>query len=366
MTYSPSQDPPFWLQALLLLLAFIFPFVCAEIYFRVRYPSSVVLTGHVPDDEIGWDNSPPVSPRRNTGAREKVFFLGDSNVDGKLWMKFAQQDAAKQGVIFDGFSIGVSGHGTTQQLLKLRRYFDEYRPDVVVLLFTSWNDLRDNVRTPGVYYNPALITRPYYVRSGSGFVLWNHPPSLLGQLLAKSEVYVRILQRSGLRTVAAIAKNHMGLITGWGLPLRMYYDDPVAWEPFYNPAEQDNPYVTLAYDTTEYNLKLLKEYVEGHGSRLIALALDNAFTVDPDVFEKYVHDPAHFDAALPLKRSARMFRTLQITFTDPLDALRARQKELGTELFDGGAGNIGGHLLPEGEKVLASVAVPEIVKALRE
>lgn len=343
----------------MLCAAFLFPFLCVEAYFRITYPSSTPVGGHEPNRELGWERVEPVQELQNTGAPLKVFFLGDSNVDGKLWMQFTQDEAAVRGLAFDGYSLGVSGHGTTQQLLKLEKYYDAYRPDVVVLLFTSWNDLRDNVRTPGVYYSPTLISRPYYERSGSGWTLWNEPPSLLARFLSRSEVYVRIVQRMGLIVNRRIAREHMAFIVDHRIPLRMLYDEHAAWEPFYDAEQQENPYVTLAYDTTAENLRRMKEFLDARGVTLIALGMDNAFTVDPDTFEIAVRAPEHFDGALPLTRSAAMFQALDIPFVSALPGLRAAQQRTGEKIYDG---QIGGHLIPEGERVLAELATELLMR----
>ena len=43
-------------------------------------------------------------------------------------------------------NFGVSGYGTVQELMTLRHYVWDYDPDVVVLAFTTGNDVRNNLR----------------------------------------------------------------------------------------------------------------------------------------------------------------------------------------------------------------------------
>jgi hypothetical protein len=43
-------------------------------------------------------------------------------------------------------NFGVSGYGTAQELLTLRQKVWDYSPDVIVLAFTTYNDIYDNLR----------------------------------------------------------------------------------------------------------------------------------------------------------------------------------------------------------------------------
>lgn len=349
----------------ILLFAFLLPLVAAEVYFRVRYAPTATLDGwHVPDPWIGWDTSPPVIPLANEHRSRTVFFLGDSFVDGKEWPHLAQQIAKGRGSAFDGFALGVSGQGTTQQFLKLQRYIDQYEPDAIILLFFAWNDLRDNVRTPSLFYSPALLARPYYVARDGGFILWHQPASFLRRLLARSEVYVRVIERMILQRNAALARRDIHSIAASERPVRLYYDEPAAWTPFYKASEQEQPYVRLAYRTTEYVLTQMKEFLDRRGIPLLVIGIDNAFTVDRDVFERVVMDPEHFDSALPLARMEAMFRKLGISFINALPAFRREREHIGRKIYNGPEGNVGAHLEPEGERVLAEIAADAIVRML--
>jgi len=63
-------------------------------------------------------------------------------------------------------NFGVSGYGATQELLTLRHRVWKYSPDVVLLAFTTGNDVSDNSRVL-----KQIDYLPYYVYQGNKLVL---------------------------------------------------------------------------------------------------------------------------------------------------------------------------------------------------
>src|SRR6266542_6088367 len=57
-------------------------------------------------------------------------------------------------------NFGVSGFSTARELILLQKHVWQYSPDVIVLLVTTGNDVRDNSRTLNAYENHAF---PYFV-----------------------------------------------------------------------------------------------------------------------------------------------------------------------------------------------------------
>jgi hypothetical protein len=70
-------------------------------------------------------------------------------------------------------NFGVSGFGTTQELLTYEKFAKKYRPDIVLLAFFIGNDLRDNVRSLTEAGPPIAILRPFHTISGDALVLDN-------------------------------------------------------------------------------------------------------------------------------------------------------------------------------------------------
>jgi hypothetical protein len=65
-------------------------------------------------------------------------------------------------------SFGVSGFSTARELILLQKHIWQYSPDVIVLLVTTGNDVRDNSRTLNAYANHPL---PYFVYQDGRLIL---------------------------------------------------------------------------------------------------------------------------------------------------------------------------------------------------
>jgi hypothetical protein len=136
------------------------------------------------DRELGWmpipnsnslvTNARTIHARHNSlglrddeftlDAKPTIMFLGDSFVwglDAEAAERFS--DLLKAGIA--GYKIlaaGVSGYGTDQEYLLLRRLWPKVRPAVVVLIFCTQNDRDDNstnIRYEG-YQKPYFATAP--------------------------------------------------------------------------------------------------------------------------------------------------------------------------------------------------------------
>jgi hypothetical protein len=110
------------------------------------------------------DHGPKTKPR--------IAFLGDSFVwgyDVEAEERFTEQ-IARRLPAWDVVNLGVSGYGTDQEYLVLRKFFDVYEPDVVFLLFCKMNDDDDNSvnRAQGYF-------KPYFVETEDGLALRGTP-----------------------------------------------------------------------------------------------------------------------------------------------------------------------------------------------
>lgn len=97
-------------------------------------------------------------------GKKTILFLGDSFVWGydveanERFTDRLRQELPEQSIV----NAGVSGYGTDQQYLLLRRLWDRIKPDMVVLIYCVDNDQRDNstnARYDG-YYKPYLAEAP--------------------------------------------------------------------------------------------------------------------------------------------------------------------------------------------------------------
>jgi len=98
----------------------------------------------------------------------RIAVLGDSyaearqvSMEATFWSIMEKRLAAcanLNGKRIEVLNFGVSGYGTAQELIMLRREVWAYSPDLVLLAFSTGNDIRDN--------SPTLSqdgTRPFFV-----------------------------------------------------------------------------------------------------------------------------------------------------------------------------------------------------------
>ena len=68
--------------------------------------------------------------------------------------------AGSAGMKVEVLNFGVSGYATARELILLRQRVWQYSPDIVLLLVTTRNDIRDNARALDPYANSGL---PYFI-----------------------------------------------------------------------------------------------------------------------------------------------------------------------------------------------------------
>ena len=104
----------------------------------------------------------------------RIAVLGDSFAEAlqvpmekAFWavMEPSLSKCAAPGLKVEPLNFGVSGFSTARELILLRQRVWQYSPDIVLLLVTTRNDVRDNSRALSPYANTAL---PYFdYRGGS-------------------------------------------------------------------------------------------------------------------------------------------------------------------------------------------------------
>lgn len=113
-------------------------------------------TIHIAHNALGFRDRPHAKEK----TRPRLAFVGDSFVwgyDVEMGERFTELLQADLDGI-EVFNLGVSGYGTDQCYLLLRKYFDDLRPDAVIYMFSE-TDIRDN----SVSFNYGAYYKPYYV-----------------------------------------------------------------------------------------------------------------------------------------------------------------------------------------------------------
>ena len=182
---------------LLLLIATVASLILAELILRIAGFSNPYF--YTFDDQTGWTLRPNTEGwirkegeayvRTNRdGQRDdidhqsskpadtfRIAVLGDSFVealqvpDDKTFLKLLPNDLRSCNSLtrrsVEVLNFGVSNYGTAQELLTLRHRVWNYQPDLVVLVFTPANDVRNNSRQ---LEHDEL--RPYFVDQGGKLV----------------------------------------------------------------------------------------------------------------------------------------------------------------------------------------------------
>src|SRR5262249_40836603 len=222
--------------------------------FRALRVTSWEASAHAYDREIGWVPEPrmeyldearrPVEIRHNgLGLRDIEFrpglygtmlVLGDSLVYGT----FVEEHERFTDILraeMPGYAVvnaGAMGYGTDQEYLMLRRLWDRIRPDVVVLMFCTDNDRRDNT------HNVRHATfKPYIEFSADGVA------HVRGQPVPKSKVLY--IKDSWLARRSKLVR----------LVISLY-------------VELRNPRVTVP-DNTERLVGLIQDFVESRGGKFL-------------------------------------------------------------------------------------------------
>ncbi len=139
------------------------------------------------DPELGWVGAPNAATQQTSGNRtisvrhnglglrerelgdiapDRFLFLGDSftyGYDAEAEERFSnllQKALPRYGMV----NAGVSGYGTDQQFLLMKRLWDDVNPKYVVLTFCVDNDRDDNTSS----YRYRKYHKPYFVRTGEG------------------------------------------------------------------------------------------------------------------------------------------------------------------------------------------------------
>src|SRR5499427_1347921 len=139
------------------------------------------------DPELGWVPVPNAATQQTSGNRtisvrhnslglrerelsdiapDRFLFLGDSftyGYDAEANERFSdllQKALPRYGIV----NAGVSGYGTDQQFLLMKRLWNEINPKYVVLTFCVDNDRDDNTSS----YRYRKYHNPYFVRTGDG------------------------------------------------------------------------------------------------------------------------------------------------------------------------------------------------------
>ena len=156
------------------------------------------------DAELGWA---PIPNSSSVDAKPTILFLGDSFV----WGLDAEADERFTDLLklkipdHKILAAGVSGYGTDQEYLLLKRLWPKVEPAVVVLIFCTQNDRSDN--STNIRYEG--YQKPYFETASDGALVQSEQPVPTSRLqYIKENWLVRNLWLARLVTSIYVKLDH--------------------------------------------------------------------------------------------------------------------------------------------------------------
>ncbi len=248
----------------------------------------------------------------------RVAVLGDSYAEAlqvpmeeTFWAVVEQRlqgCEASGGRSVEVINFGVSGFSTARELITLRRRVWQYSPDVVVLLVTTSNDVRDNSRLLSWEYDDLPL--PYFVYQDGALVLddslsrkrneslkFRLQQSLLGGSLNWLRDHLRLMglvdkSRAAFQThrqKRKLTQTDAGYEPGLDAKVYLAPADP-AWDE--------------AWRVTEGLILLMRDEVEAHGAKFLVVTGSNSIQVypDPTVRQRFMRSVGADDLFYPNRR----------------------------------------------------------------
>ncbi len=357
------------LKNIVLLLCTLFVvFLLSEAFFRIIYPQkgffytadSSLGTALAPQQKGFWyveGGAVPIAInsfgyRGWSTTLEKpantlrIAILGDSFIEalqveeremlGNVLME--KLNAKTTGTRYEVLSFGVSGYGTAQEYLMYERDVRRFDPDVVVLLFTSGNDIRNN--HPQLEREPS---KPYFLLNNDDLEL--QPPVIRTSRLAEiNRFLMRHFHSYRFALVRAIRIFTKASTGESGIPLDFFLYRCEKDEPWQKPWRD-------SWNVTEKLLIQLKKSVERDGGAFLLVNGTNAWQTHGDdeltlLKAQYpLMEGKCWDFKAPNNKLATIAEDNGVTFIDLLDFFvadyRATQEE--SHFLIDGHWNVHGH-----------------------
>jgi hypothetical protein len=272
-------------------------------------------------------------------------------------------------------NFGVSGYGTAQELLTLRQKVWDYSPDLVVLAFTTYNDIYDNSRAlsrteevPYFVYRDGELTYDASFRDSATYHQRDSKLNRLGRWIHNS---LRVVQLVHYMQFVAKLK-----LTDWKNKRRLAQNQP-------KPAAGSTPTVRNAEDigidnmvyveprdenwkeawrVTEGLIRQMRDDVAQRKGRFLLVTLSNAIQVYPDqnVRQRFLEHVGADNIFYPNLRLKALAEREQIEFLDLAQPMQgyADQNKVFLHGFGSDLGN--GHWNARGHEVAAELIAQKL------
>jgi hypothetical protein len=311
----------------------------------------------------------------------RIAVLGDSfceamhvPLEQTFWSLLEQklQDCnAFPGKRVEVINFGVSGYGTAQELMTLRQKVWDYSPDLVVLAFTTYNDIYDNSRAlsrteevPYFTYQNGELTydasfrdsRTYRQRDSklNRFGRWLHNELRVVQLVHYVQFVAKLRFTDWRNRRRLAAQNQIKPAEGSGPTVRNAEDIGIDNMIYIEPRDHD---WQEAWRVTEGLVKQMRDDVAQKKARFLLITLSNAIQVYPDplVRQKFLQHVGSDTIFYPNLRLQALAGREQIDFLDLAQPMQvyADQNKIFLHGFGSDLGN--GHWNASGHKLAAEL-----------
>jgi len=335
-------------------------------------------------------NSDGLRDREHTRAKPpdtfRIAVLGDSFTEAmhvpmeqtywSLLERRLQECNPFPGKKVEVINFGVSGYGTAQELLTLRQRVWDYSPDLVVLAFTTLNDVYDNSRAlsrtedvPYFAYRNGELTydasfrdsRTYRQRDSklNRFGRWLHNELRVIQLIHYAQ-FVAKLRVTDWRNRRHLAAQNQTTPTAGPVPTVRTADNIGIENMIYFEPVDEN--WKEAWRVTEELIKQMRSEVAERKAKFLLVTLSNAVQVYPDAavrakFLQHLGEETIFYPNLRLKALADREQFDFLDLAQPMQAY-ADQNKVFLHGFGSDLGN--GHWNANGHKVAAELMAQKL------
>jgi hypothetical protein len=376
----------FMSEVFLRVIGYSFPIFYTTDYYR-GFSLSPGVAGHYQregESDVRI-NSDGLRDREHTKAKPadtvRIALLGDSFAEAmhvpmeqtfwSLLERKLQECNVSPGKRVEIINFGVSGYGTAQELMTLRQKVWDYSPDIVILAFTTFNDIYDNSRALSkteevpyfVYRNGELIydasfrdSRTYRQRDSqiSRFGRWVHNHLRIVQLVhyVQFTAKLRLTDWRNRRRAQSSPQSQQKAST----PKAPLTADDIGIDNMIYLEPQDENWKE-AWRVTEGLILKMRDEVNQKGARFILVPLSNAIQVYPvqlvrQNFMNHIGVSTVFYPNLRLKALAGRQNIEFLDLAEPMQAY-ADQNNVLLHGFGNDIGN--GHWNATGHRVAAEM-----------
>lgn len=289
-------------------------------------------------------------PRAKAPGTLRIAVIGDSYTEA---IQVAREDAfparlekhlgACAGSV-EVLNFGVSGFGTAQQLLTLRKKVWDFAPDIVLLAFFPSNDVMNNSRE----LEPDKL-RPFFVVQDGRLALDDSFRQQRSYRILSSAPYRFLRQHSRVLGLALKARR------GWVAMTAKSEGGPelgLDWGVFRPPAA---PEWARAWEVTEALLAAIHDEVTSHGATLAMTSITEAAAVHPSeaLRARYAAQLGAPDFLYAERRLAAFAEKRGVAFLPLTDGMNERGA--GKPLHGFGASAGAGHWNEDGHRTAAQL-----------